>query len=199
MRPLLLAALLFSAAPARAQEAAPASPPPPATQAKPDWMAYQNPYAAVQKDLTAANRTNEEVISWASRAAAEVLTFPAASLQDRVKTLRPYFDQDGWAAYAAHLKATEIFAAAQDPSYAVATAADGDPMLANSGVQSDAWHWEVRVPVMTTISQKAADGGEARAVSTFRTRLTLLIRRVAEGGIDGLAIDGWSPQAMPAP
>lgn len=188
MKKLLLAALLLAAAPALAQEQAPAA----------DWMTYKNPYTAKTEDLATAHRTADEVLSWSSQAVANALSFPATGFNDYVRGLKPMFLETGWAGYAAHLKSSGLADAARGGQYSVTTVALGDPRILRSGAAGGAWRWEVAVPVLTSLTQPD-ETGQPRTASSTRTEINLLLTHVAEdprGAKDGLAIEGWTAQPL---
>jgi hypothetical protein len=158
---------------------------------QPDWMQYKNPYAGEQTDITKAHRSNAEILAWSSKAVAEALSFPAGTFDARVKGLQPYFVKAGWISYADYLRRMNLLDVARGGKYAIVTAADGDPMLANDGAMSGAWHWEVSVPVIISITQADASGA-ARTVSSSKSRIDILASRVPADGVDGIAIESWT-------
>jgi len=174
--------------------AAPAAEPPGADKA---WMSYKNPYAGEQNDIGNAHRTNDEITAWAARAVADTLSFGAGEFDDRVKGFKDYFIQDGWAGYVAYLTDSKLLGVARSGKYAVATASDGDPMILNSGRIGAAYHWQVEVPVITSVTQP--DGsGETRTVSTTRSKVQVLLARTAQGGgADGIVIESWKVPVPP--
>jgi hypothetical protein len=155
-----------------------------------DWTQYKSPYAGEENDIANPNRTSDEVMAWGTKTVAEALTFGLSDFNARIKDLKRYFVQTGWADYAAYLKDSKLLDVARSGKYMVASASNGAPMILNKGPQNGAFHWEISVPVITSINQPS-QSGEVQTVSSSRTYVKMLITRVAEGGMDGMAIESW--------
>lgn len=167
------------------QPAAPVTP----TGDQPGWMQYKSPYAAEENDIANANRTSDEIMAWGDRVVADTLSFTPDNYKEQLKASQKFFVQTGWQDCVAYLKEAKLLESVQG-GYAVATIADGPPILVNSGAQDGAWHWELSVPIITSLSAKDPQG-EQQTLSNKKGRLRLLLKRVAEGGDDGLAVVSW--------
>jgi hypothetical protein len=197
MKKILLAAtlLIFLPCGVRAEtgDAAQALSPPGAIMPQgetPDWGQYKDPYAGEVANLANANRTGEEITAWGSKAVAEALSFTPNDFEKQIRESQKYFMQTGWADYAEYLKNTQLLGIAQSGKYAIAAIPNGEPMITDSGAQNGAWHWTLNVPVIISVSTPDPSGA-LQTVSTRKTRLTLVLSRVAEGGDDGIAVAGW--------
>jgi hypothetical protein len=199
---LICAAILCCAGPTAATAAKDdtqnvlAPPDPPATGGpKPDWMQYQSPYAGTENDVSAANHTSEEILSWGSRAVADALTFQPQDFTGQIKGMQKYFIQSGWGDFAGYLKESQLLGVAQSGKYTINTIANGVPMIVDSGATGGVWQWTVTVPVMISVS--AADAqGVLQPVSNRKARVRMIISRVPPGGggDDGVAITGWKAE-----
>lgn len=157
---------------------------------KADWMNFDNPYG--EKDsLAKANHTSDEVMAWSARAVSDTLTFKDNGFNAQVKAAQKFFNQAGWAEYAAYLTDSKLLEAGRSGKYVITTISDGAPMILNSGAVNGAWHWTMSVPVITSVSQGGVPAFEAKTLSTRKARIRLEITRVAEGGDDGLAVESW--------
>ncbi len=186
MKKLIRAFILTAAlcgAPALAQDAA-----------KPDWMQYKSPYVGEENDIANAHRTSDEIMAWGSKIAADALSYDLSNFTSHADTLKTSFVQSGWGDYVTYLKDMKLLDVARSGKYMIATASNGDPMILNSGNMNGAWHWEISVPIITSINQPDKEGSP-QTVSTSKTRIKILLTRVAEGGTDGIAVESWKLDA----
>lgn len=198
MKKILLAVIAISFAvlaghPAAAQEkdpldvVAPAAAP---SADSPNWMQYKNPYATTTGDVSAANRTSDEILAWSQKAIAEALSFEAGKFNDSIKGNKRFFLKDGWAEYATYLKDSALLGVAQADQYYISTIVDGTPMIVNSGSMGGVFRWVVHVPIITTVNQTDKDG-EQKPVSSSKIAIDVMVSRVSQGGVDGMAIERW--------
>jgi len=210
----LIAAALFCACPATAQtppeqapaaqtQPAPEQPPPDAAAApaKPDWLAYKNPYVGEENDIANPHRTSDEIATWAQQAATDALSFSPADYQDKLNGFKKYFAPQGWQLYAAYLKDSNLLAMVNDDGYSVGTIVDHHPEIINSGAVDGVYHWIVKMPV--TISFFTTDtGGKIKPGTAGKYTLFMDMTRTTGGGQDdgdGVAISNWRVDEIPKP
>lgn len=199
MKKYFLAAVFFLGAISSATAQAPADSPSldivsplaaPPDAPKPSWLEYKDPYAIAANDLTSANRTSDEIISWGQKAAAEALSFDAGQFNESIRTDKRFFMKEGWVEYTSYLKDSKILGVAQSNKYYINTIVDGTPMILNSGSLNHVFRWVVRIPIITTVNEPDA-AGELKPISSSKIKIDMMISRVNQGGVDGLAIEKW--------
>ena len=157
-----------------------------------DWMKYKNPYAGEQTDITNPHRTGDEISAWGSMVVAEAMSFRVGLFEQHIQDIKKLFVREGWQGYTAYLQSTKLLDVIRSGKYAVYTAAEGEPLVLQSGRVDGAWQWQLDVSIITTIAQPDANG-EEQAVSSNRAKIRILLTRVAEGaGPDGIAVKQWS-------
>lgn len=177
---IVLAFILLNALPALAQQPA----------AKPDWMAYKNPYAGEENQITNPNRTSEEIVTWAQQTAADVLSFGPADYKDKLAAFKKYFVPEGWQLYAAYLKSAKLINKVTEENYSVGAIVTNPPEIVKQGATNGAYRWVVSVPV--TISLFVTDpAGKTVLESSGKHTLLVDIARVENGDDSGIAIDSW--------
>ncbi len=199
LRTLLLVAVLSSSHTALAEEKVDPLyvPPPPApTEPVPDWLKYQDPYSSKQKDISAAHRTAQEIVAWASNTAAEAMSFEPMTFNKTLTDVKPKFTDQGWAQYANWLTESQMADMVRTKKYTVSTVANGDANIVNSASAGGNYHWIVEIPVIITFVQVSADGKDGTPVPGGRHRLTVQLGRVAKGADDtGVSIENWKMSA----
>jgi len=185
-----------AAAPAPAPATAPAPAPAPAAPGKSLWD--YNPYSGEGDDLKKANRTQDEILSWAEQRVTEVLSFTPETVDAKLGTMKKNFVQQGWAEYAAYLKESDLLDRVRGQGYTVSTILNGDPLILNSGTVGGTYHWLLELPMMVTLLRNDSEGvPQPMSGGTFR--LQLQVGRVASQGVDGMAIESWKVHTKTAP
>ncbi len=189
---VLLGALAVT--PALAQDPAATAPPPapaaPATDAKPDWMAYKNPYVGEETDIANPHRNSDEIAAWARQAATDVLSFGPGDYREKIAGFKKYFAATGWQLYADYLRSSNTLTSVTTEGQTVGAIADGQAEIVNSGPVDNAYHWIVKVPLTISFSIKGANGA-VKPTTTGKYTLFLDLARTAATDGDGIVINNW--------
>lgn len=161
-----------------------------------EWMSYKSPYVAEQDDISQPHRTKEEISIWAQNFAAESMSLTRDTLTEKLTAVKPNFAASGWQAYGGWLKSSKIFNMVKDESYILSTVMRGDALILNQGA-SDAYRWQITVPVIMTLSLPN-EIGEPQTLSSGNYNLIIQITR-AKGAKndDGLLVEDWKIETAP--
>ncbi len=200
LRTLLLVSVLSSSHAAFAEEKVDplyVPPVPKSTEPVPDWLQYQDPYSGKQKDISAAHRTSQEIVAWASNTAAEAMSFDPMTFNKTLTDVKPKFTEQGWAQYANWLTESQMADMVRTKKYSVSTVANGEANVVNSASAGGNYHWIVEVPVIITFVQGATAEKDGTPIPGGRHKLTVQLGRVAKGADDtGVSIENWKMAAM---
>lgn len=187
------------AAPAPAGDAAAqAAPAPDAAPAQPSWMEYKPVYSGGgESDLTVANRTNDEMTTWAQQSSADVLSFSRDEYNSKMVSFRKYFTPAGWQLYTDYLKTSRLIDMVSQDDYEVGAIVDETPEIVKQAPFNNAYHWIMRMPITISFT-KRLPGGDLKRGPTGKFYLFIDVGRVPEGNGDGgVAITNW--KIMDAP
>lgn len=159
-------------------------------------MEYKNPYIGEQNDIANPNRTTEEILIWSEQMAAIVLSFSSADYNLRIGEFKRFFVERGWLEYASYLKGAKIIDRIKAEQCDVIAVVNGDSAVLNRGEVAGVYRWLVSVPLMVGFV-KTDESGEQRQTGNAKFRLMLQLLRVADGGKDGLAIEGFTMEETP--
>lgn len=161
-----------------------------------DWMNYKSPYVAEQDDISQPHRTKEEISIWAQNFAAESMSLTRETLSEKLATVKPSFTASGWQAYGGWLKSSKIFNMVRDESYILSTVMRGDALILNQGA-SDAYRWQITVPVIMSLSLPN-ELGEPQTLSSGNYNVIIQITR-AKGAKneDGIMVEDMKIETAP--
>lgn len=198
---LAVLAALGGPAPAWAGEGSPAtlsldSTPPAPTAPLPDWMAYQDHYAAAQRDTRVAHMTHEELSLWAEAAVTEALTVPQTGYEQKLSGQRAFFTDKGWGEYGRVLQDTRIMDTLRG-GQGIATVTDGAAQVVNHGETGGHYRWVVSLPLM----QSTTSGAGQRytlMVDVIRIAMTGAATAGQDLRIDGMRLGNATGLTAPA-
>jgi hypothetical protein len=170
--------------------AAAATPAPPL----PDWMAYQDPYAAQAADIARAHMSDADVALWAQQRLADALSLEAAGLNEKFAGERARFSEKGWGDYGRFLQESRALDAVRGGQNLL-TVADGEPRVTASADHPAGHRWSVQIPMMHSLS--GGGDGSRRQLTVDIVRVAAPAAATGAASGDDLRIDGLRAAAAP--
>jgi hypothetical protein len=177
LRALVVGGILLLSLPALAAEDA-------------SWMTYNNPYA--KTDLTTPHRTDDQIISFAERMAAEILTLKPETYVEQLDGFKQSFEGQSWEEYSVFLISSQIYDFIREDGYATTAVVKGRGKMGGKGVVNHSYHWIVSVPLIVSFGKAPAEGKEKRIGNNYYVMKLQLARVRAQSNTDdGLVINAW--------
>lgn len=157
--------------------------------------AYQpeNRYFATTEDgrvvpmvpLSEPNLSRPALLSWASQAATETLTFGFNDYRRRLQEASRHFTRPGWSSFVKALQDSGIIEAVETNRQVVSAAPRAAPTILSEGMVGGRYQWAVEMPMMVTY----LFGQQQRSVSM---NVRLVIVRVPKlESPNGVGIEQW--------
>lgn len=136
--------------------------------------------------LDRANMNTSALMSWATQAVSETMTFGYHDYQRRLQQSSRHFTRRGWESFASALQRAKIIESIQANNQVVTTEPRSAPTLENQGVINGKWRWLLRLPIRVTYKS----GTTQSRVDNLT--VTLVIERVASlENPAGVGIESW--------
>jgi len=157
--------------------------------------AYQpeNRYFATTEDgrvvpmvpLSEPNLSRPALLSWASQAATETLTFGFNDYRRRLQESSRHFTRPGWTSFVKALQDSGIIEAVETNRQVVSAAPRAAPTILSEGMANGRYQWAVEMPMMVTYLY----GQQQRSMSM---NIRLVIVRVPKlESPNGVGIEQW--------
>jgi intracellular multiplication protein IcmL len=136
--------------------------------------------------MSQPNLSKPALLSWATQAATEVMTFGFNDYRRRLQEASRHFTREGWLSFTEALKNADIIEAVQVNRQAITAAPRSAPVLISEGVRNDGrFQWEVSIPMNITTSF----GGQSKN-DFWNVKLTIVRVPVLESP-NGVGIQQW--------
>jgi len=135
--------------------------------------------------LEQANMTDSALLTWASQAASDTMTFGFHDYERRLQSSARYFTRDGWATFDSALQSSRVIESVTALNEVLTAEARSAPIPLKHGVLNGKFFWVVKVPLKVTYLSGTESHIETPDV-------TLLIFRVSElENPKGVGIQQW--------
>lgn len=135
--------------------------------------------------LDRPNMNTSALMSWATQAVSETMTFGYHDYQRRLQLSSRHFTRRGWESFATALQRAKIIESIQANSQVVTTEPRSAPTLENQGVINGKYRWLLRLPIRVTYRS----GTQSRVDNL---NVALVVERVASlENPAGVGIESW--------
>ena len=153
----------------------------------------QNVYFATTEDgrqvpmipLSRPNLSKPALLSWATQAATEVMTFGFNDYRRRLQEASRHFTRLGWLSFTQALQRADLINAVRENRQAISAAPRSAPILLSEGVRNGRFQWEIRLPLNVTTSY-----GSGSKSDVWDVRL-VIVRVPTLESPNGVGIEQW--------
>jgi intracellular multiplication protein IcmL len=135
--------------------------------------------------LAESNMTDAAIISWAARAASDVMTFGFHDHQKRLQETAIYFTRRGWQSFSLALNQARILDSVEANQQVVTAAPQRAPVIVQQGLVAGIYRWIVEVPLVVTYQS-----GTAQQSSTLNINM-VIVRVSTLDNPAGVGIQQW--------
>jgi intracellular multiplication protein IcmL len=135
--------------------------------------------------LNESNMNDAAIISWASRAASDIMTFGFHDYQRRLQENANYFTRRGWQTFSEALEKSRITETVEKSQQVVSAVVNGAPTITQQGLTNGIYRWIIQLPLVVTYQSGSA-------TQTEKLSLTLTIVRTSTlDNPSGVGIQQW--------
>lgn len=124
--------------------------------------------------LDQSNMTDAAIISWASRAASDVMTFGFHDHQKRLQETSVYFTRRGWQSFTEALDKARIIESVEANQQVVTAAPQRAPVIVQQGLVAGIYRWIVEVPLVVTYQSGTAQQSSNLTINMVIVRVSTL-------------------------
>lgn len=131
------------------------------------------------------NLNNQAILSWASQAVVDIMTFGFNDIDQRFSQTMKNFTPEGWAGFRESVINREIIKKIQDRRQILTAIPSSTPELVYYGLTEGKLGWVVRVPTIVTVR-----AGDSKTSSPLDVMLRI-VRQPTTENPRGIGIDLW--------
>jgi intracellular multiplication protein IcmL len=135
--------------------------------------------------LSQPNLSKPALLSWATQAATEVMTFGFNDYRRRLQEASRHFTRQGWLSFTQALQRADIVESVRTNRQAISAAPRSAPVLVSEGLINGRFQWEVRIPLNVTT---AFGGGTKSDVWNVHLKI---VRVPTLESPNGVGIEQW--------
>jgi intracellular multiplication protein IcmL len=135
--------------------------------------------------LDQPNLPTSKVLSWATEAAAETMTFNFSDYRKRLQDSSRFFTRNGWQTFNDALSKSNLLEAVQSLQQVVTAAPRAAPVILQEGLVNNVYQWQVQIPFNITYQAGSKEDNHAQLITLVIVRVSTLETP------DGIAIDQW--------
>ena len=135
--------------------------------------------------LNEPNMNDAAIVSWAARAASDVMTFGFHDYQRRLQEASVYFTRRGWQSFTEALDRSRIMEGVQQSQRVVTAAPKSAPVITQQGLVDGIYRWVVELPLIVTYQS-----GTITQSDTLNLQL-VLVRVSTLDSPSGVGIQQW--------
>jgi len=135
--------------------------------------------------LNQPNMNDAAVISWAARAASDVMTFGFHDYQRRLQESSIHFTRRGWQSFTEALQRSRVMEGVQKSQQVVTAAPKSAPVIIQQGLVDGIYRWVVELPLIVTYQS-----GTAQQSDTLNVQL-VIVRVSTLDSPSGVGIQQW--------
>lgn len=124
--------------------------------------------------LNESNMTDAAIISWAARAASDVMTFGFHDHQKRLQETSIYFTRRGWQSFTEALSRARIIEAVEANQQVVTAAPQRAPVIVQQGLVAGIYRWILEVPLVVTYQSGTAQQSSNLTINMVIVRVSTL-------------------------
>ncbi len=125
------------------------------------------------------------LISWVSKAAADVMTFGFHDYQRRLQEASVYFTRSGWQSFSSALEKARIIEAVEKNQQIVTAAPQRAPIILKQGLVNGIYQWVVEMPLIVTYQAGSTTQNTVLNVQMIIVRVSTL------DNPNGVGIQQW--------
>ncbi len=125
------------------------------------------------------------LISWTSKAAADVMTFGFHDYQQRLQEASSYFTRRGWQSFSEALEKARILETVEKNQQIVTAAPQRAPIILQQGVKNGVYQWVVELPLIVTYQ-----AGSTTQNTNLKVRM-IIVRVSTLDNPYGVGIQQW--------
>lgn len=135
--------------------------------------------------LNEPNMNDAALVSWAARAASDVMTFGFHDYQRRLQEASSYFTRRGWQSFTEALDRSRIMEGVTQAQRVVTSAPKSAPVIIQQGLVDGIYRWVVELPLIVTYQS-----GTAQQSDTVNVQL-VIVRVSTLDSPSGVGIQQW--------
>lgn len=124
--------------------------------------------------LSESNMTDAAIVSWAARAASDVMTFGFHDHQKRLQETAIYFTRRGWQSFTVALNQARIIESVVANQQVVTAAPQRAPVIIQQGQVAGIYRWIVEVPLVVTYQSGTAQQSTTLNINMVIVRVSTL-------------------------
>ena len=124
--------------------------------------------------LDEPNMNDAALISWAARAASDVMTFGFHDYQRRLQESSSYFTRRGWQTFSEALEKARLMETVEKAQQVVTAVPQKAPTIVQQGLTNGIYRWVVQVPLVVTYQSGAAQQSDNLNVQLVIVRVSTL-------------------------
>ncbi len=119
------------------------------TEPKPDWMKYKDVYGE-QLNLAEPHRSNEEMQQWVQKIITDLFDLTPTNYKEKLKKFKNYFEKSSWAAYAKHLKQSQILNLISKQQQSTEAIVKNIPEIIEGKNKDGVYHWIIKTQIASS-------------------------------------------------
>lgn len=135
--------------------------------------------------LNEPNMNDAALVSWAARAASDVMTFGFHDYQRRLQEASSYFTRRGWQSFTEALERSRLMEGVTKAQRVVTAAPKSAPVIIQQGLVDGIYRWIVELPLIVTYQS-----GTAQQSDTVNVQL-VIVRVSTLDSPSGVGIQQW--------
>lgn len=135
--------------------------------------------------LNEPNMNDAALVSWAARAASDVMTFGFHDYQRRLQEASSYFTRRGWQSFTEALERSRLMEGVTKAQRVVTAAPKSAPVIIQQGLVDGVYRWIVELPLIVTYQS-----GTAQQSDTVNVQL-VIVRVSTLDSPSGVGIQQW--------
>lgn len=142
----------------------------------------ENVYFATTEDgrqipmipLNRPNLSKPALLSWATQAATEVMTFGFNDYRKRLQEASRHFTRQGWISFTQALQRADLITAVSENRQVVSSAPRSAPVLLSEGPINGVFQWEIQIPMLITTATGSASKSDTWMIKLIVERVPTL-------------------------
>ena len=138
--------------------------------------------------LSQPNLNDAAIVSWAARAASDVMTFGFHDYKRRLQETSKHFTRRGWQSFSQALKGSRMLTMVENRQQVVTAAPQQAPVIVQQGIVRGVYRWVVELPLIVTYQS-----GSKQDSNILKIRL-VIVRTSTLDSAEGIGIQQWIAQ-----
>jgi len=139
--------------------------------------------------LSQPNLSRPALMSWATQAATEVMTFGFNDFRRRLQESSRHFTRPGWESFTKALQQAKIIEIVQTNNQVVTATPRGAPVLKSEGIVGGQYQWVIEIPMLFSYQS----GSQTRPENSIVTMVIVRVSRLESP--NGVGVAQWVQRA----